>query len=98
MAVLGLTTTLAYEVGPLGVMVNSLSPGPVEGPRMFRNFEREANMTGCSVQQARDQFVSRAALRRMVTEDEVAASVIAILHMPGLCGADIDLSAGMMAR
>jgi NAD(P)-dependent dehydrogenase (short-subunit alcohol dehydrogenase family) len=98
MAVLGLTTTLAYEVGPLGVMVNSLSPGPVEGPRMFRNFEREAKMTGCSVQQAREQFVSRAALRRMVTEDEVAASVIAMLHMPGLCGADIDLSAGTMAR
>ena len=34
----------------------------------------------------------------MVTEDEVAQAVIAMLSMPGLCGADIDLSAGMIAR
>ncbi len=27
----------------------------------------------------------------------VAAAVIAMLHMPGLCAADIDLSAGMVA-
>jgi NAD(P)-dependent dehydrogenase (short-subunit alcohol dehydrogenase family) len=42
MAVIGLTATLAQEVGPLGVIVNSLSPGPVKGPRMERNFAREA--------------------------------------------------------
>ena len=37
-------------------------------------------------------------LHRMLTEDEVAAAVVAMLHMPGLCAADIDLSAGMVAR
>ena len=26
------------------------------------------------------------------------AAVVAMLHMPGLCAADIDLSAGMVAR
>ena len=44
-----------------------------------------------------DTFVSRAALGRMVTEVEVGAAVVAMLGMPGLCGADIDLSAGMVA-
>jgi len=34
----------------------------------------------------------------MVEEPEVADAVIAMLHMPGLCAADIDLSAGMVAR
>lgn len=34
----------------------------------------------------------------MVTEQEVALAVKAMLTMPGLCGADIDLSAGMIAR
>lgn len=98
MAVIGLTTTLAHEVGPAGVMVNTLSPGPVDGPRMQRNFALEAARLGISVAAAEEEFVARSALRRMVTETEVAAALIAMLHMPGLCGADIDLSAGMVAR
>ena len=98
MAVIGLTTTLAHEVGPLGVVVNSLSPGPVAGPRMARNFALEAERTGVSVEAAEEEFVGRSALHRMVTEGEVAKAVTAMLSMPGLCGADIDLSAGMVAR
>lgn len=97
MAVIGLSSTLAFEVGPAGVNVNSLSPGPVDGPRMDRNFRLEAERTGSSYAQAQDTFVSRAALGRMVTEQEVGAAVVAMLGMPGLCGADIDLSAGMVA-
>ncbi|MET7400529.1 SDR family NAD(P)-dependent oxidoreductase [Dactylosporangium sp. NPDC005572] len=98
MAVIGLTTTLAHEVGPLGVAVNTLSPGPVEGPRMTRNFALEAQRTGTTPAEAEAAFVSRAALQRMVTEEEVALATAAILNMPGLSGADIDLSAGMIGR
>ncbi|WP_341956181.1 SDR family oxidoreductase [Microbacterium sp. LWH13-1.2] len=97
MAVIGLTSTLAFEVGPAGVRVNSLSPGPVQGPRMERNFRLEAERSGTSIDDAEQAFVSRAALGRMVTEQEVGAAVIAMLAMPGMCGADIDLSAGMVA-
>jgi NAD(P)-dependent dehydrogenase (short-subunit alcohol dehydrogenase family) len=98
MAVIGLSVTLAHEVGPLGVAVNTLSPGPVAGPRMERNFALEAERTGTTIDAARAEFISRSALRRMVTEDEVAAAALAMLHMPGLCATDIDLSAGMVAR
>jgi len=97
MAVIGLTSTLAFEVGPAGVSVNTLSPGPVEGPRMARNFRLEAERSGGSIADAETAFVSRAALGRMVTEDEVGRAVVAMLDMPGLCGADVDLSAGMIA-
>lgn len=97
MAVIGLTSSLAFEVGPAGVNVNTLSPGPVAGPRMERNFTLEAERSGSSYAAAEDAFVSRAALGRMVTEEEVGAAVLAMLAMPGLCGADIDLSAGMVA-
>ena len=97
MAVLGLTRTLAFEAGPHGVAVNSLSPGPCRGPRMARNFTLEAAATGTTYAEAEAAFVGRAALRRLVGEDEVAAAVLAMLRMPGLCGADIDLSAGMIA-
>ncbi|MER5194029.1 SDR family NAD(P)-dependent oxidoreductase [Streptomyces sp. NPDC002755] len=97
MALLGLTRTLAGEVGPLGVTVNSLSPGPVRGPRMDRNFRLTAELTGRTVEEAEHDFASRAALGRLIEEDEVARALVAMLAMPGLCGADIDLSAGMIA-
>jgi NAD(P)-dependent dehydrogenase (short-subunit alcohol dehydrogenase family) len=98
LAVIGLTTTLAHEVGPAGVSVNTLSPGPVDGPRMHRNFTLEAERTGRTYAEAEHEYVSRAALHRMVTEEEVGLAAVAMLDMPGLCGADIDLSAGMVAR
>ncbi|MFE9093539.1 SDR family NAD(P)-dependent oxidoreductase [Streptomyces sp. NPDC007264] len=97
-ALLGLTATLAFEVGPHGVSVNSLSPGPVRGPRMERNFRLEGERTGTGAAAAEEAFVSRSALGRMVEEDEVASAVVAMLQMPGMTGADVDLSAGMIAR
>jgi len=97
MALLGLTRTLAGEAGPQGVAVNSLSPGPVRGPRMDRNFRLTAQLTGCTPEEAERDFASRAALGRLVEADEVARALLAMLAMPGLCGADIDLSAGMIA-
>jgi NAD(P)-dependent dehydrogenase (short-subunit alcohol dehydrogenase family) len=97
-AVIGLTATLAHEVGPLGISVNTLSPGPVRGPRMDHNFRLESQRTGITYEAAEAEFVSRSALNRMIEEDEVGAAVVAMLNMPGLTGADIDLSAGMIAR
>jgi NAD(P)-dependent dehydrogenase (short-subunit alcohol dehydrogenase family) len=97
MALIGLTRTLAGEVGPLGVSVNTLSPGPVRGPRMDRNFRLEAELTGSTPEEAEHAFASRSALGRLVEEPEVAQALLAMLAMPGLCGADIDLSAGMIA-
>jgi len=98
MAVIGLSTTLAHEVGQFGIAVNTFSPGPVSGPRMDRNFRLEAERTGTTYAQAEEAFVSRSALQRMVTADEVGTAVVAMLQMRGLTGADIDLSAGMVAR
>jgi hypothetical protein len=64
---------------------------------MDRNFRLEAERTGTSVEEARAAFVGRAALGRMITADEVGAAVVAMLAMPGMAGADVDLSAGMVA-
>jgi NAD(P)-dependent dehydrogenase (short-subunit alcohol dehydrogenase family) len=98
MAVLGLTTSLGAEVGGSGVRVNSLSPGPVRGARMDRNFRLEAERLGISEQDAERAFASRATAGRLLEESEVGDAVVAMLAMTGLHCADIDLSAGMVAR
>lgn len=64
---------------------------------MDRNFRLTAELTGCTVAEAERHFASRAAFGRLVEEHEVAQALVAMLAMPGLCGADIDLSAGMIA-
>ena len=98
LAVIGLTNTLGAEVGPSGVRVNSLSPGPVRGERMARNFRLESRRLGITEQEAEQAFASRATLGRLVEEFEVGDAVVAMLAMTGLHCADIDLSAGMVAR
>lgn len=98
MAVIGLSTTLGAEVGTSGVRVNTLSPGPVRGPRMERNFRLESERLGISVEEAEARFAARATLGRLVEESEVGDAVVAMLGMTGLHCADIDLSAGMVAR
>ena len=98
MAVLGLTTSLGAEIGRSGVRVNSLSPGPVRGARMDRNFRLEAERLGISEQEAAGAFVGRATTGRLLEESEVGDAVVAMLSMTGLHCADIDLSAGMVAR
>ena len=98
MAVIGLTATLAFEVGPYGVRVEHpfarTGRGGTDGPQFPAG--GRANRRRRTTQ-ARDAFVNRSALGRMVTEDEVGAAVVAMLGMPGMSGADVDLSAGMVA-
>jgi hypothetical protein len=62
---------------------------------MTRNFRLEAIATG--VTEAEAAFVSRSADRRLVEEFEVGEAAVAMLRMSALSGADIDLSAGMIA-
>ena len=75
-AIVGLTKTLAMELGPDGVRVNAICPGAVEGPRMDRVVAREAAASGKSETEVRAQYVRSVSMRSWVNVDDIAETVL----------------------
>ena len=71
-AMIGITKTLAMELGPLGIRVNAICPGSVEGPRIEKVIDSDACNRGCSPEEIRRIYESQMSLRRFVTADEIA--------------------------
>lgn len=71
--IVGLTQSLAIELGPQGVRVNAILPGAVEGERINSVIAARAQALGLSVAAMREQYLRRSSLRRMVSADDVAA-------------------------
>lgn len=69
---IGLTKTLAAELGPFGVRVNAICPGAVEGPRMERVLAAEAKARGVRVDEMRRLYTAGSSLRAWVTAEDVA--------------------------
>jgi NAD(P)-dependent dehydrogenase (short-subunit alcohol dehydrogenase family) len=75
-AIIGVTKTLAMELGPWGIRVNAICPGSVEGSRIERVIERDACNRDCSPEEIRRIYQCQISLRRFVTADEVANMAI----------------------
>lgn len=75
-AIVGLTKTLAMELGPAGVRVNAICPGAVEGPRMDRVVAREAAATGKTEDDIRAQYVRSVSMRSWVNAEDIADTVL----------------------
>jgi len=71
-AVIGLTKTMAMELGESDIRVNAICPGSVEGPRIDRVIERDANDRGKTVAQIRDLYTRQTSLKRLIQPQEVA--------------------------
>jgi 3alpha(or 20beta)-hydroxysteroid dehydrogenase len=68
-AVAGLAKTAALELGPLGIRVNSIHPGPVNN-RMMRSLERMASPA--DPESAKKQFAEMCALGRYAENEDIA--------------------------
>ena len=71
-AVIGLTKSLAVELGPYDVRVNAICPGSVEGDRMDRVIAAEAAQRGTSSEQVRAEYTSGQSIKRFVKASEIA--------------------------
>lgn len=95
-ALIGLTRTLAHEVGPDGIRVNLVSPGGIEGERIERVIRNLAVQEGITVDEARSRFEAPSPLGRLVGPEEVARTVALLASdaTSGITGEDINVSAG----
>lgn len=70
--VIGLTQSLAKELGPDNIRANAILPGIIEGPRIEGVIAARAAQMGVSVSEMRDRYVSRISMRRMTPPEDVA--------------------------
>ena len=76
-ALIGITETMARELGPLNVRVNALMPGAVSGENMDRILARRAEVEGRSTEEIeRENYTDIAALKRWVSPEEVGRAAL----------------------
>lgn len=97
--VIGLTESLAKELGPKNIRVNALRPGIVEGPRMFGVIRDRAAQIGISYEEMEADYLKKISLRRMVTQADVANMAAFLLSDAGanISGQSIGIDGNMEA-
>ncbi|MEZ0167459.1 SDR family oxidoreductase [Microvirga sp. TS319] len=75
-AAVGFTKTLAIELGPLGIRVNAILPGVVEGERIRRVIGSKAQVRGISYEEMEDEFLRNVSLKAAVAPQQIADQIV----------------------
>jgi NAD(P)-dependent dehydrogenase (short-subunit alcohol dehydrogenase family) len=94
---IGLSHSLAAELGPHGIRVNAVVPGPIEGERIKRQMRDRAQAEGKSYEELMRGQVAGIPLGRMATEAEVANAVVYLASSAsaGITGQALNVDGGV---
>ena len=95
-ALLAMSQSLATELGPQGIRVNSVAPGYIWGGTLQSYFAHQAGKYGTTVEQIYDAAAAASDLKRLPTEDEVASAILFMASdlSSGITGATLDVNCG----
>lgn len=98
MALVGLTRTMAADVGPHGIRVNLISPGPVQGHRLDWVIQKKAEAREISYDEALRDLEGDSPLGRLVVPREIAhaAVFLASSQASSITGIDLNVTSGMV--
>lgn len=96
-AVLGLVRTAALDLGPKGIRVNALGPGPVATKALRQRMSLRAAAGGLPIDEAMRQAAAGTALGRMVTPEDVARAALFLASelSSGITGVLLPVDAGL---
>ncbi|MCF6391190.1 SDR family oxidoreductase [Mycobacterium sp. MBM] len=95
-ALLAMSQSLASELGSSGIRVNSVAPGYIWGQVLRDYFQQQADASGVSVDDVYAAAAASSDLKRLVTEDDVASTILFLISelANGITGQTIDVNCG----
>jgi NAD(P)-dependent dehydrogenase (short-subunit alcohol dehydrogenase family) len=94
--VLALMKSAAVELGPYGIMVNAVTPGPVLGERFGRVAKRQAKRDNIAVATVEQNMSARTPSRRIQSPDDVAETLLFLCTTKAnIMGQSINVTGGM---
>jgi len=78
-AVIGMTKTLAMELGEYKIRVNAICPGAVEGDRMKKVIKAKAKTLGLKEEYLKKDYESMVSLRNFVSKEDISSMAVFLL-------------------
>jgi NAD(P)-dependent dehydrogenase (short-subunit alcohol dehydrogenase family) len=97
--VIGFTKSLSIELGPDGIRVNAILPGPVDGPRIRAVIKAKAAVEKVSENEMTERMVATTSLKSFVTQQDIANMALYLASPFGttISGQAISVDADMQS-
>ena len=82
-AVIGLTKTLAMELGKFKIRVNAICPGTIKGDRMIRVIRDKAKFLKVSKKKIEKDFISMASMNCWINEEDIGKMCSYLISIDG---------------